>query len=101
MSKVKAGLAPAGSAVSTSLDDGVVTLIIKGIQPLENGCYVTLEYPGGFIKDHQVVEPLDLLPKIVNQLRGRYGVDAVKVLTNPILETNFLIDVEVTNGAKS
>lgn len=58
--------------------------------------YVTVQYPDGFTKDHQVKNVEDLAPKITSQMRGHYGVTSVKFLSlPPSLEEGEVVEVAV------
>lgn len=65
--------------------DGHPTGEKETLLPTEFGerFYVTMNYPGDITKDHQVKDIEELLPKIVAQLRGHYGVDTVKFTKIP------------------
>lgn len=45
--------------------------------------YIDLQYPDGFVRMHQVKTVEEITAKIVNQLRGRYGVDSVEFTAIP------------------
>lgn len=68
--------------------------------PTEHGerFYVRCEHPGEFFKTYQVKTTADLIPQLVNQLRGHYGVESVKTLKAPDLAVGAVIVMEVANG---
>lgn len=73
----KAGLLPAGSdPVKATLKQGVheITVVKTG----ENN-ELRVKYPDGWERDHQATTPQELAPKIVNNLRARYGVESVTI----------------------
>lgn len=93
------------------LTDGAAEVRIEAVDP-ENGydetgkpvpsdhMHARCVYPCGFVKDHQVKDVEDLLPKVVSQLRGRYGVQEVKITKAPkSLAAGGIIAVEVVNGS--
>lgn len=101
-SGVTAGLLPAGSAVVAKLDNGTIEVVVNKVEPVgdnpDDGFYAECVYPGGFTKDHQVKTSEELAPKIVNMLRGRYGVVSVNITTLPKLGAGITIEAEVANG---
>lgn len=77
-----AGTIPAQGASLT----GVIQVEITAITPDGGNAgrvYATCVYPDGFSRDHQVTEIPELVVKITNQLRSRYGVKDVRVLEAP------------------
>jgi hypothetical protein len=53
-------------------------------------------YPDGSAKNHQVANIADLLPQLVNQLRGRFGVVEVQIASAPAeLKAGASVKVEV------
>lgn len=57
---------------------------------------MTLEYPNGWKRDHQAAGIEDLVLKIVNNLRARYGVESVRTIQTCPLEEGGIIIVETT-----
>lgn len=70
---------PAGSLPPVAnLKTGTLKFeFVKVVSDGGDGKYVHVQYPDGFVKEHQVLKIEDLIPKIVNTLRGRYGVEVV------------------------
>jgi len=92
----RASLMPAGSVPPVaSLEDGDVGIIITKVKE-NNELEVT--YPDGFVRDHQAVAIEDLIPKIVNNLRARYGVASVTTKTAPAIAEGVRIVMEVSNN---
>lgn len=86
---------PAGSLPPVdSLKDGEYELEILSVR--ENN-EMTLLYPNGWKRDHQVGGIEDLVVKIVMNLRARYGVKSVKTLKVCPLEKGGKILMEVRN----
>lgn len=87
---------PAGALRQKVSLDGAQSFVIRvvSVHP-ENGydendtpilserMMAQLEYPDGFIKNHQVATLEDLATKITGQLRGRYGVSSFEFSTLP------------------
>lgn len=98
MAKIQMSVLPAGSAVVGSLDNGTYELPIKSIT-VDGDCQMNyVEYPDGFTKAHQGLQPADVAAKITNQVKGRYGANAViKALPAALIE-GAIIEIEVTNG---
>lgn len=93
----RASTLPAGSIPpSESLSDGEVQIKIVSVR--ENN-ELSVEYPGGFVRDHQARGIEELIPKIVNNLRARYGVEAALVVTAPPIAEGATIIMEVSNGS--
>ena len=103
-------LPPGMIAAKHGLTDGTAEVHIKALNP-ENGYddegkprpgeHVMAEcvYPGGFSREHQVKAVEDLLPRVINQLRGRYGVTEVTITKAPKeLKAGEIIVMEVKNG---
>lgn len=60
--------------------------------------YVEVEYPDGWRKEHHALDadPIDLVEKIVNVLRARYGVEGVSIMSVPgSLQIGATIEVEI------
>jgi hypothetical protein len=85
---------PAGSLPPVdSLADGQYEITIVSVRDNNE---MTLEYPNGWRRDHQAGGIEDLVHKIVNNLRARYGVQSVKTIQTCPLEQGGVIIVEVT-----
>lgn len=66
---------PAGTLEKISLDGAVeLTLKIAEYSDQDGMQIAQVVYPDGFVKNHQTETVEDLLGKVSNQLRGRYGV---------------------------
>ncbi len=92
----RASTLPAGSVPPVaSLDDGMIE--IKIIKVRENN-ELSVQYPDGFVRDHQAATVEDLIPKIVNNLRARFGVQSVSTITAPEIALNAKIIMEVFNN---
>lgn len=78
---MQAGLLPAGSdPVVTTLEKGAHEITI--VRTSENN-EMRVAYPDGWERDHQATTPQELAPKIVNNLRARYGVESVTITRIP------------------
>jgi hypothetical protein len=91
---------PAGAvAPVASLEDGKHTLVI--LKVAEN-MEMRVKYPDGWERDHQAKDIVELAPKIVNNLRTRYGVESAQMVDAPkVLEVGATIVMEVANGKQS
>jgi hypothetical protein len=86
-------------------NDGLFVRGANGELVLDNGqpipapsehTMVKCEYPDGFTKNHQVVDAADLVAKVMNVLRFRYGVDGeINVVTVPELTAGATVEVEI------
>jgi hypothetical protein len=86
-------------------NDGLFVRNEQGALVLENGepipapsehTMVQCSYPDGFVKNHQVVDAADLVAKVMNVLRFRYGVDGeIAVVSVPELTAGATIELEV------
>jgi hypothetical protein len=68
--------------------------------PIDESFMARCVYPDGFVKEHQVKSVQDLLPKVINQIRSRYGFAEANITALPKqLKAGTAIELEVTNGA--
>lgn len=90
----RASVLPAGSdPVVKELKPGKHKLTITSVR--ENN-ELTVQYPCGWTRDHQAKDMPELAPKIVNNLRARYGVESVSVTQAPTsLKKDAVIEIEV------
>lgn len=92
---------------SEPLTPGPCRVVIEAVHP-ENGYaadgtpvpgehdMVRCVYPGGFARSHQVKGVQDLLPKVVNQIRPRYGfAEAIVTAAPEALASGAAIELEV------
>lgn len=87
---------PAGSVPPVdSLKPGKYTLTIKQISEGGERHYVEVEYPNGFTREHHTTGMQDMLEKIINNLRARYGVESVNILQAKSMAEGASIIVEV------
>jgi hypothetical protein len=98
---------PPGTAAPKILTPGEAKILVEAVDP-ENGYdaegkprpsehfMARCVYPDGWVKAHQVKTIEDLLPRIVNQLRWRFGITEVKFIQTPSeLKAGVTITVEV------
>lgn len=89
---------PAGTLPpEDSLEDGS-TIQITITRIMENN-ELELGYPNRYFKTHQAEDILQLVPKIVNVLKSRYGIESVNTLTAPTISEGAIITMEVFYGS--
>lgn len=75
---------PPGTLPTVSLQSNEVHVRITGVSDEDGMLMARVEYPDEFVKNHQADNGVhDLLGKITNQLRGRYGVSTFSILSLP------------------
>ena len=79
---------------------GEFEVVIEHIDPSGSGDVLArCRYPDGFIKHHQCAGVLDLLPKIISQIRARYGTEEVNIVEVPqALDAGSVIRMETADG---
>jgi len=91
-----AGTMPAGSVAPVdSLDDGDIEITIVKVKDNNE---LEVAYPNGFTRDHQAASIEELLPKIVSNLRARYGIKSVTTKVAPQISEGAKIVMEVSNN---
>lgn len=93
----RASTLPAGSLPPVaSLNKGKVTVTIKKSTPdSSGGFYLVVAYPDKWGRDHHVQSITELVSKVVDNLRARYGVEAVNTLEVGGLSTGDKIIMEI------
>lgn len=107
MANMRSSILPAGTlAPVAELADGTVEIKITNVQSAgvgeNDGVYVNTKYPDGWSREHHVFghnQVGDIITKIVNNLRARYGVESVVTVTTPTeLVAGAVIKMEVKNS---
>lgn len=88
---------PAGSdPVVSSMDAGTYDFTFGTVTLTEGRTFVEITYPDGWKREHHVIDAADLASKIINNLRARFGVESVSIVSLPKeLEAGAILTVEV------
>lgn len=85
---------PPGSAVTGEKLKGDFDVTITNVFQDGDYTYATVQYPDGFIKDHAADSVETLIAKVIAQVKGRFGNEAITVVSMPDILEPAIIELE-------